>query len=322
MNNNEWKLPLNLAIGLHVLLVLAVIFMPGLFHTRPILPETYTVNLVSMSPAQPKTGAAGPKAEPAPRKVETARPEVKIKPVEIKKPEPVVRKEIVPPPPVPVVKKEAAPATPPVSEEKAISLKPLKRKIQEEAAYDALINERLHRLQMQEKRQQEREQKRRLEQIHRQRVAESIRAEQTAEQEARIAADEVKQLLRSTASVKSTNTGTGSPNSGSDQSRGESSNLSPIENQYFAAITNRIQQFWALPEYKNWDPSLTATVVITINQDGTITSQSFEKRSGDKVFDQFVEKALRDAVPLPQIPAALKKSQIDIGLHFSPKGLQ
>ena len=62
------------------------------------------------------------KPEPAQKKAETAKPEVKIKPVEIKKPAP---------PPEPVVKPNVAPVpiAPPVPDN-AISLKPLKRKIE------------------------------------------------------------------------------------------------------------------------------------------------------------------------------------------------
>ena len=94
------------------------------------------------------------------------------------------------------------------------------------------------------------------------------------------------------------------------------------EKLYQAAIYKRLQQFWSLPEFKKWDPSLTAVVVITISQNGYITNQYFETRSGDKVFDQFVEKTFHDAVPLPQIPAALRKQQYEIGLRFKPTGMQ
>jgi len=294
MNNNEWKLPLNLAIGFHVLLVLAVIYMPGLFHSKPLYPDVYTVNLVNMAEPTPKTGTPTPKREPIHRKSDTTKPVVK--------PKPVVKQEHI----------QTAPV------EKAISLKPLKRKIEKDSAYDKLIAERLRQLKIRQRRERELERKQRLEKIHRQRLAESIKAEQQAEQEARQAAEELKQLLRSSSTVAK-NENTGSQNNGS---QGTSNNFSAIENQYFASISNRIQQFWALPELKNWDPSLSAVVWITINKDGIIINQHFENSSGDKFFDQYVEKALRDSVPLPRIPAALNKSQIEVGLRFKPNGIQ
>ena len=149
-----------------------------------------------------------------------------------------------------------------------------------------------------------------------------------AADDARNAAEELKQLLHSATGIKNTvRESTGSQlgrGAGSSESTNARSgdNTSGAEKLYQAAIYKLLQQFWALPEFKKWDPSLTAVVVITISQNGFITNQYFETRSGDKVFDQFVEKTLHDAVPLPQIPAALRKQQYEIGLRFIPTGIQ
>jgi colicin import membrane protein len=314
-NTNEWKLPLNLAVGLHVMLVLTAIYMPGLFHTKPIIPEIYTVNLINIGEAGPKEGG-GPKQEPAPvvKKAEAAKPEVKVKPVEIKQPDP--------PPPQPVVKPNAVPAPEPPPPD-AVSLAPLKRKLLEDAAKDKLINERIRKLEIQQKQKQEIEKKKELENIRRQRTAEAVRAERIAEEEARNAAEELKHLLRTTSGI---NKSTARESTGAEEGSGEgpksSNNTSALESQYQAAIASRLQRFWALPEYKKWDPSLTAVIIVTINQEGAITNQYFESRSGDKVFDSFVEKTLRDAAPLPAIPPALRKSQYEFGFRFSPSGIR
>lgn len=317
LNTNEWKLPLNLAVGLHVMLVLTAIYMPGLFHTKPIIPEVYTVNLINIGEAGPKE-SGGPKQEPAPtvKKAEAAKPEVKVKPVEIKQPDPP------PHPPQPVVKPNVVPAPEPPPPD-AVSLAPLKRKLQEDAAKDNIINERIRKLELQQKQRQEIDKKKELENIRRQRTAEAVRAEKIAEEEARNAAAELKQLLRATSSI---NKSTVRESTGSEEGSGEgpksSNNTSALESQYQAAIASRLQRFWALPEYKKWDPSLTAVVIVTINQEGAITNQYFESRSGDKVFDSFVEKTLRDAAPLPAIPPALRKSQYEFGFRFSPSGIR
>ncbi len=81
-------------------------------------------------------------------------------------------------------------------------------------------------------------------------------------------------------------------------------------------------EFWSLPQYKNWDPSTEAVVVIRIARNGTITKQVFEKRSNDPTFDQFVRKTLQDAAPFPPIPPALKKKSLEVGLRFTPEGIQ
>ncbi len=300
MNTNEWKLPLNLAIGLHVLLVLAVIYIPNLFRSRPIHPEIYTVNLVNLAEPTPKTA---PRQKPKAVSRKTP-PEVKVKEVKIQVPQPVAKKAAVP-----------TPIPPPTLTKKAVSLKPLKRKLARDPKYDELINNRIRKLQALEKRKE-------LEKIHRIRLSESLRAQQKAEQEARIAAEELKQLLRSSSPAPQTNDNSTNQKTQSGTQNSSNNDSSAVEKQYFAAISNRVQQYWALPEMKTWDPSLTAIIWITINREGIIVSRHFEKGSGDKFFDQYVEKTLHDAVPLPRIPSALNKTEIEIGLRFKPTGIQ
>jgi len=71
------------------------------------------------------------------------------------------------------------------------------------------------------------------------------------------------------------------------------------------------------------EKDLAATIVIRVAQNGTITDQFFENKSGDRLFDQFVLKALQDASPLPPIPPVLQEDgTMEIGLHFKPGSIQ
>ncbi len=97
---------------------------------------------------------------------------------------------------------------------------------------------------------------------------------------------------------------------------------SALEAQYFSSIFGHLHQYWSLPEIKQWDPQLQAVVVITIAQNGRIMNHTFEKRSGDRVFDQFVSRTIQDANPLPAIPRALRKEQFSLGLNFRPGKIQ
>ena len=69
-------------------------------------------------------------------------------------------------------------------------------------------------------------------------------------------------------------------------------------------------------------PDLTAVVVITINKNGHIANMFFEKKSGDRIFDQFVTKTIESASPLPPIPPAMKKQRYEIGLRFKPGSIR
>jgi colicin import membrane protein len=72
---------------------------------------------------------------------------------------------------------------------------------------------------------------------------------------------------------------------------------------------------------QNWNESLEALMVVIVRSDGAIIQSFFEKKSGNPYFNQFVEKTIKEAAPLPQFPADLKKTKLEIGLRFRPSGL-
>jgi len=282
---DNWTIPLNLAIGFHILLAFSIVFLPGLLKPRPKFEDIYTVNLIDFSepaaeqetiPPQPE---ASPEQPPAPE------------PIKLDKQAPVL--EPVKPPPAPA------------KEVKAVSIKPLKRKIKKKVVKTT-------------------DRSKEIEKLKRQRIAEALRAEQLAAEQARRAAEEAerqqKLLEQQLANVrKQVRT---SPSTSSSQKRASSGAKSAMSTQYHGAIMNHVTQYWSLPEFKNWDLGLSAVVVITISKNGKIVNQFFEKRSGDAAFDQYVRKTLQDADPLPPIPPALRKDQIEIGLRFKPGSIQ
>lgn len=155
-----------------------------------------------------------------------------------------------------------------------------------------------------------------LERKRREKLAEALRAEQLAEENAH---DAQKALERERNMIKTPTTAAARPamkKTTAGKSIGGSSNL--IQGQYHAAIFARLHQFWSLPEHLQKDTELTAVVVITITKSGQVANMFFENRSGNKIFDQFVTKTIEAASPLPAIPAAMKKQRYEIGLRFKP----
>lgn len=289
-----WKLPFNLAVLLHLLLLSSALLLPKYLHKNPIVPESYTVDLISINEPPVATPSSPPPAAAAPPKAEPPVKIQKLKEVAAKKTAPIA-------PVIPeTVKTEPAPA---------ISIKPLKRKI---------INKNAPDLQAQENRRQKELERRALEARQQQLLAEARRQQALAEAEAKIAASEavnaLKHMLQADAVASSTR-------NGQQSSSGRPDRSSALADQYHASIFAHLHRFWALPDIKPWDPDLTAIVVVVISQDGQIISHSFEKRSGDRVFDQFVSKTIQDANPLPPIPGAMKKQQHTLGLRFKPGGI-
>ena len=296
MNNEDWKIPLNFAVALHVLVISGVTFLPGLLKNDPIYPDIYTVDLINIAtPMEDPVPALQPQSAPP-------QPEPEPEVIEPKQPEPTVSIA------------EQAPVTPPEVFKDPVSIKPLKKKkIKKNVAAENEARTKA------------------LERIRQQRLEEVREAERRAEEAARLAAeeaarfaadqavDQLREMLRETTVAANTqqsqtarNTQAGSPQ--------RSKNI--LERQYYASVFNALQPHWKLPGHKIWDPDLNAVVVVHIGSSGDITRRYFEQRSGDRIFDQFVLKALQQGAPLPAIPAALGKRELEIGLKFTVDSIQ
>jgi colicin import membrane protein len=302
MSSNEWKLPLNLAIGFHVLIVLSSIYLPDFFKAKPKFAEIYTVSIINV--AEPVI--APPPPPPAP---------------EVKQPKAVVKEAV-----KPIKANKVAPIAEPVATTsnvpvKAVSLKPLKKKVVKKLVKPEVVNKPMVKPKAKPKPKQDN-----LAQKRRQELADAIREEELLTERARLANEAVemeKSLLQprksSTPAFTSSTSSTRPSNSNATVS---GSSSSQIERMYYAAITNRLLQFWALPESMQKQSNLMSTAVITINKNGQIANIQMENRSGDRVFDQFVTRTIKAANPMPAIPAAMKKQRVEIGLNFKPGGIQ
>lgn len=290
MLSNDWKIPLNMAIGVHVLILLGGLYLPGIFKAKPKFADIYTVSIINV--AEP--AASSP--EPEVRSEQESPPPKVVKPIKAKSIAPIAESQ---PKPAPAPKK-------------AVSLKPLKKKKVKKVAKP-----------------DDQSRRKELDRTRRQKLAQALREEELLAEKARLAREALeaeRQLLKSQQVVASTPTkpksavGSKSSTTARSGSVGGGSNL--IENQYHASILNRLHQYWALPEYLQNDTSLTAVVVITINKDGRIANMLFEQKAGNRVFNQFVTKTVEAASPLPPIPPAMKKQRYELGLRFRPGSIQ
>ncbi len=290
-----WKLPFNLALLLHILLLSSAIFVPKYLHRKPILPDIYTVDLINIAETLPA-------ASPA-----VSRPQTNTG-IKVQKP---VVKEAKKTAPIAELQSETISVQP----VKAISIKPLKRKLKKKITPDTSARDAGRKLAAEQTRQQQLLNERR-----QQLLQEAKRQKNIADAEAKLAANEavnaLKQSLRADAMVTSEKNSRGTTGA----RRGGTS--SGLEAQYFSSIFSHLHQYWSLPDIKPWSNDTTAVVVVSISKNGRIISHKFEKHSGDTVFDRFVSRTIEDANPLPAIPAALRKSSYTIGLRFRPGGIQ
>ena len=295
MLSSEWRKPLNLSIGLHIFVVAFAMLASSFFQRQPKLPEIYTVNLFTateMAEVQPAPAKApAPKAaeKPAARQIEEETPKqaVSIQPTE----------------------PEISPAAETTITE-PISLKPLKQKIkvgktkEEEALEKKRLNQVVQRIKAR---------------------ADEKAAREKADQAARDAVSKLADTLKTTTGVASSETSdtvsaqeTSTERIGISGPRGTGIEPDFYMKQYLAAAYQKIHDNWVLPDLQNWDNSLEAVLVITIQRDGTIADSYFEKKSDNIYFNQFVLKAAKDSSPLPPFPEQLEENSLEIGLRFKP----
>jgi len=92
---------------------------------------------------------------------------------------------------------------------------------------------------------------------------------------------------------------------------------------YKAEIPYHIQNNWAFSkQLAGGRTDLVAWLVIEIRPDGSIQNIWFEKRSGNRYFDEQAYKAVKKSDPLPPLPKGYARPFFNIGLRFTPSGLK
>lgn len=87
-------------------------------------------------------------------------------------------------------------------------------------------------------------------------------------------------------------------------------------NAYYALIWSRIKGQWALPPGILPRENIEAIIQARILKNGTIANVSFEKRSGNRYFDESAMKAIKKASPFAPFPAWMRDSSIEVGIRF------
>jgi TonB family protein len=92
-------------------------------------------------------------------------------------------------------------------------------------------------------------------------------------------------------------------------------------NAYFAQIRARIKGQWAVPAAIIPKQHMEAIIDVQIVRSGAISHISFEKRSGNRYFDESALKAVRKASPFPPFPEGFPDAVIEVGVVFPSREL-
>jgi colicin import membrane protein len=91
---------------------------------------------------------------------------------------------------------------------------------------------------------------------------------------------------------------------------------------YYAMIWSRIKGKWALPQGILPGEQLEAVIDVTILRSGGVMETNFEKRSGNRYFDESALKAIQKAAPFPPLPAWVGERSLDVGIRFHSSELR
>lgn len=90
---------------------------------------------------------------------------------------------------------------------------------------------------------------------------------------------------------------------------------------YYALIWSRIKGSWAFISPSPGEV-LEAVIDVTILRSGAVTEVNFEKRSGNRYFDESAMKAIRKASPFPPLPMVIRDANIQVGIRFHSSELK
>ena len=91
---------------------------------------------------------------------------------------------------------------------------------------------------------------------------------------------------------------------------------------YYAMIWSRIKGKWALPQGILPGEQLETVIDVTILRSGAVMEVNFEKRSGNRYFDESALKAIRKAGPFPPLPAWISDGSLGVGIRFHSSELR
>lgn len=91
---------------------------------------------------------------------------------------------------------------------------------------------------------------------------------------------------------------------------------------YYSTIWARIKSQWVLPQSILPRGNIEAVIHAKISRNGAVTDLGFEKRSGNRYFDDSAMKSIRKASPLTPLPEWIRGDSIEIGIRFHSSELR
>jgi colicin import membrane protein len=87
-------------------------------------------------------------------------------------------------------------------------------------------------------------------------------------------------------------------------------------NEYLAAVESRIKGNWMNPQALMPEKNILTIIDIRISRNGALEYAGFEKRSGNRYFDDAALRAVKKSSPFPPLPHWVMDKNIELGIRF------
>jgi TonB family protein len=93
-------------------------------------------------------------------------------------------------------------------------------------------------------------------------------------------------------------------------------------NEYIGVVWSRVKQNWTMPQSLLPKENIETIIDVRISRSGALEYAGFEKRSGNRYFDDSALRAVKKSSPFPPLPYWITNKSIEIGIRFHSSELR
>ena len=92
--------------------------------------------------------------------------------------------------------------------------------------------------------------------------------------------------------------------------------------EYIGVVWSRVKKNWTMPQALLPKENIETIIDVKISRSGTPEYMGFEKRSGNRYFDDSALRAVKKSSPFPPLPYWIMDKRIEIGIRFHSEELR
>lgn len=109
---------------------------------------------------------------------------------------------------------------------------------------------------------------------------------------------------------------TSTASSAASQTKISEAEVNAQTREYIGVVWSRVKQNWTMPQALMPKENIETVIDVKISRSGTLDYIGFEKRSGNRYFDDSALRAVKKSTPFPPLPYWIMDRSIEIGIRF------